>query len=121
MWQVLTQQAALAYRHMHGREMTGEGQTHETRTSEASAPWRSRITGYGTEPANQLLANPRNWRIHPKAQQEGLGEIGSGQNVLANQRYGLVIDRQARVELTLKRGESEVSVTYVELSEEDED
>ena len=40
--------------------------------AEASAPWRSRIVGSGTEEPTQLLANPRNWRTHPKAQQDAL-------------------------------------------------
>jgi len=28
--------------------------------------WRNRITGSGEEAPDQLLANPANWRIHPK-------------------------------------------------------
>jgi len=31
--------------------------------------WRNRITGHGDEAPDQLLANPRNWRIHPAGQQ----------------------------------------------------
>jgi hypothetical protein len=41
----------------------------------AAAPttgWRNRITGSGEEAPDQLLANPANWRIHPKAQQDAL-------------------------------------------------
>jgi hypothetical protein len=34
--------------------------------------WRNRITGSGQEAPDQLLANPANWRIHPKAQQDAL-------------------------------------------------
>jgi type V secretory pathway adhesin AidA len=37
------------------------------------AEWRNRIVGSGTEDPEKLLANPKNWRIHPKAQREALG------------------------------------------------
>lgn len=45
------------------------------RATVADAPpvasgWRNRIAGYGEEAPGVLLANPRNWRIHPKAQQD---------------------------------------------------
>ena len=45
------------------------------KTPAAAAPttaWRNRITGSGDEAPDQLLANPANWRIHPKAQQDAL-------------------------------------------------
>lgn len=34
--------------------------------------WRNGIVGSGEEAPDQLLANPANWRIHPKAQQDAL-------------------------------------------------
>jgi hypothetical protein len=37
-----------------------------------SPAWRNRITGIGEEAPDQLLANPGNWRVHPKAQQDAL-------------------------------------------------
>lgn len=90
----------------------------------ADKAWRSRIVGYGTEAADQLLANPKNWRIHPKAQQDALAgvldEVGWVQNILVNKRTGYVIDGHARVGLAISRGETEVPVTYVDLSEEEE-
>lgn len=67
--------------------------------------WRSRIVGTGEEAPDQLLANPRNWRIHPKAQQDALAgvlsEVGWVQNVIVNQRTGYVIDGHARVALAI--------------------
>src|ERR1035437_1948516 len=33
--------------------------------------WQNRITRYGEAAPDQLLANPRNWRTHPQAQQIG--------------------------------------------------
>lgn len=88
------------------------------------APWKNRIVGQGTEAPDQLLANPRNWRIHPKNQQAALeGEltaIGWVQQVLVNQRTGFVIDGHLRVALAISREEPLVPVLYVDLSEVEE-
>ena len=34
--------------------------------------WESRIVGEGTEAPDQILANPMNWRKHPKHQKDAL-------------------------------------------------
>ena len=85
--------------------------------------WRNRIVGHGEEDAEQLLANPQNWRIHPKAQQDALAavlsEVGWVQNVIVNQRTGFVVDGHARVALAISRGEK-VPVVYVDLDEAEE-
>jgi len=51
-----------------------------------TAGWRNRIVGSGEEAPDQLLANPANWRIHPKAQQDALAgaldQVGWVQQVL---------------------------------------
>jgi DNA modification methylase len=97
------------------------------RTRVAAAPtaaWRNRITGSGEEAPDQLLANPANWRIHPKAQQDALAgaldQVGWVQQVLVNQRSGFVVDGHARVALALTRHEPSVPVLYVDLSPEEE-
>jgi DNA methylase len=86
--------------------------------------WRSRIAGSGEEAPDQLLANPANWRIHPKAQQDALAgaldAVGWVQQVLVNRRTGFVVDGHARVALALSRGEPAVPVLYVDLSPEEE-
>ena len=85
--------------------------------------WRNRIIGHGEEDPAQLLANPRNWRIHPKAQQEALvgvlKQVGWVQDVIVNQRTGYVLDGHARVALAIAASER-VPVVYVDLSEEEE-
>lgn len=87
-------------------------------------PWKDRIVGTGSEAPDQLLANPRNWRIHPKAQQDALGSVldrvGWVSSVLVNRTTGRLVDGHLRVELALSRGEPTVPVSYVELSEEEE-
>lgn len=73
--------------------------------------------------ADQLLANPHNWRIHPKNQQDALtgvlDQVGWVQRVIVNQRTGFVVDGHARVALSISRGEK-VPVVYVDLSEQEE-
>lgn len=86
--------------------------------------WRSRIIGHGEEAPDQLLANPRNWRIHPKAQQDALAgvldEVGWVQDIIVNQRTGHVVDGHARVAIAISRDEPTVPVVYVDLSLEEE-
>src|SRR6476660_5436567 len=85
--------------------------------------WRNRIVGHGEEDAEQLLANPRNWRIHPKNQQDALigvlTEEGWVQDIIVNKRTGFVVDGHARVALAISAGER-VPVVYVDLSEQEE-
>ena len=72
---------------------------------------------------DRLLANPSNWRIHPKQQQDALGEVldrvGWVQDVIVNQRTGFVVDGHLRVAMAISRSEA-VPVVYVDLTEEEE-
>lgn len=45
-----------------------------TTSRATTSTWRNRITVSGEEAPDQLLANPANWRIHPKAQQARRGD-----------------------------------------------
>lgn len=85
--------------------------------------WQNRIVGYGEEEPDQLLANPANWRIHPKHQQEALGavldNVGWVQNVIVNRRTGFVVDGHMRVALAISKG-AKVPVTYVDLTPDEE-
>ncbi len=86
--------------------------------------WKNRIVSYGEEVPDQLLANPGNWRVHPKFQQDALGaildEVGWVQDVIVNKTTGYVVDGHLRVAMAISRGEPTVPVKYVELSEEEE-
>lgn len=86
--------------------------------------WRNRIVGQGEESPDQLLANPGNWRIHPKFQQDALSgildEVGWVQNVIVNQQTGHVVDGHLRVSLAISRGEPSIPVVYVDLTEAEE-
>jgi hypothetical protein len=85
---------------------------------------RSRIVGEGMEAPDQLLANPQNWRRHPKEQLDALegllSEVGWVQRVIVNRTTGHLVDGHARVELALRRDEPQVPVLYVDLSADEE-
>lgn len=87
--------------------------------------WKNRIVGHGEQPAISYMANPLNWRIHPKAQREALtgilSDVGWVQSVIVNRVTGNVVDGHARIEEMLKLGdETPVPFVEVELSEEEE-
>ena len=64
----------------------------------AKAPFQSRIVGEGFEAPDQLLANPLNWRRHPKNQQDALEAmlrtVGWVQRVIVNKTTGHIVDAQ---------------------------
>ena len=101
------------------------GKPSVTSSKAVSGPgWANRIVGSGTEAPEQLLANPFNYRIHPKAQQDALAgllnQVGWVQNIIVNQRTGHVIDGHLRVSLAISRSEATVPVVYVDLDEGEE-
>jgi hypothetical protein len=87
--------------------------------------WQNRIVGHGEEAPDQLLANPKNWRIHPASQQEGLAalldRVGWVQSVVVNKRTGFLVDGHLRVTLAMRRDEPTIPVVYVDLTEAEED
>jgi hypothetical protein len=89
-------------------------------------PYENRIVRSETARVGDITANPLNWRVHPKRQQDVLSdvlsEVGFVQNVVVNERTGYLLDGHLRVLLLLRDfGEdAEIPVTYVDLSEEEE-
>lgn len=87
-------------------------------------PWQCRIIGEGMENPEQLLANPHNFRVHSLEQgnalEGGLNVIGWIQRVIVNRRTGHLIDGHLRVQRSLRRGEAQIPVTYVDLDEHEE-
>jgi hypothetical protein len=85
--------------------------------------WRNRIVGHDVVPADDLLANPQNWRIHPKNQQvavEGiLDEVGWCDEVKVNKNTGFVVDGHMRAASAISKGEM-VPVAYLDLTPEEE-
>tara|TARA_R110000824_G_scaffold24304_2_gene85796 strand:- start:2918 stop:3433 length:516 start_codon:yes stop_codon:yes gene_type:complete len=86
--------------------------------------WQNKIVGSGTEAPDQLLANPFNWRVHPKAQQDVmtsiLSKVGWVQNVIVNQNTGHVVDGHMRASVAISNNEKEIPVIYVDLTEQEE-
>jgi hypothetical protein len=93
-------------------------------TPAAPGPWRSRISGYGEESPEQLLANPFNFRVHSREQEKALAgvleTVGVVQNVIVNTTTSHVLDGHLRISLAISAGQPAVPITYVELSEEEE-
>lgn len=86
--------------------------------------WRNSIVRYADEDPTQLLANPANWRVHPKEQttalRGSLNEVGWIAPVIVNETTQHVVDGHARIGEAIARGESTVPVAYVQLTEEQE-
>ena len=94
-----------------------------------------RIYRHGTESPDQLLGNPKNYRMHPKNQQEplhaSLETIGWLQDIIVNVRSGeawppgdrnveTVVDGHLRITLALRHNQPAVPVKYVDLSPDEE-
>lgn len=88
------------------------------------AEWRNRITGHGEESPENLLANPRNFRVHPKGQQDALQgvleEVGVVDEVIVNKRTGFLVNGHLRVMLAMRANQQAIPVKYVDLSEAEE-
>ena len=86
--------------------------------------YKNRIIASGLANPKELVANPRNWRVHPQHQKDVLNEVlstvGWVQEVIVNQETGLIVDGHLRVELAASKGEEKIPVKYVSLSEKEE-
>lgn len=86
--------------------------------------WKNRIIKVTEEAPDQLLANTKNWRIHPHEQQqvlEGvLNEVGFVTGVIQNDRTGAIIDGHLRCEIAISKGQKTIPVIHVDLTEAEE-
>ena len=87
-------------------------------------PWRNRITRYGEEAPDQLLAHERNYRLHPLTQQQALKgvleKVGIVQNVIVSENSGKMLDGHLRALMGISEGQATIPVTYVDVSPEEE-
>lgn len=94
------------------------------RKSEQLEPWRNAIVRYADEAPESLLANPLNWRVHPREQTQALtgslNQVGWIAPVIVNETTQHVIDGHARIGEAIARGEPTVPVAYVQLTEDQE-
>lgn len=95
---------------------------------------KNRIIGSGEEQLDQIMFNPRNWRIHPLNQQNALKgvleEVGWVEDVIINKRTGeewgkdrgveTLVDGHLRCQLAAREGAKTIPVKYVDLSPEEE-
>lgn len=93
--------------------------------TDAPQVWQNRIVGYDVADPEQLLANPKNWRIHPKVQQDALEgvleDVGWVDDIIVNVQTDTVLDGHLRVALALRNSIPEVPIKYVDLTEAEED
>jgi hypothetical protein len=89
-----------------------------------TTPWQNRIVGYRMIPVEEITANPRNFRVHPKHQQDALeatiDTTGYTVPVVNNVRTGYLLDGHLRVTLALRRGETHVPGIDVDLDPDKE-
>ena len=87
--------------------------------------YKNRIIGSGEESLDNILFNPRNWRIHPLSQQDALKgvleEVGWVQQVIINKRTGNLIDGHLRCQLAAREGNKIIPVLYVDIDEAEEE
>jgi len=86
--------------------------------------WQNRVIGSDEVSPDDLLANPFNWRIHPKYQQESvealIEDLGWLKSVIVNKQTGHIVDGHLRAMLALRNEVDTVPVEYVDLTEEEE-
>lgn len=86
--------------------------------------WEIRIIESGVEDPSQLLANPRNHRIHSAMQQQGmtgvLESIGWIDRIKVNRRTGFVLNGHMRVAVSISNNQKAVPVDYLDLTDEEE-
>jgi len=86
--------------------------------------YKNRIIGSGEESLDDILFNPRNWRIHPLSQQDALKgvleEVGWVQQVIINKRTGNLVDGHLRCQLAAREGNKTIPVLYVDIDEAEE-
>lgn len=86
--------------------------------------WRNRIVKVADVPPAELKAHPYNWRDHPQAQDDALGQsldtLGWVKRTVVNINTGHIIDGHLRVDRAVRLGEPTVPVIYVDLTENEE-
>ena len=89
-----------------------------------SKSYELRIVESKWVPITEIKKHPNNWRVHPKYQMEimdgVLDQLGWTERLMVNVNTGRLINGHMRYELAIKKGETEVPVDFVDLSEEEE-
>jgi len=78
------------------------------------AQWKKLVVGMREVNPADLLANPKNWRIHPSAQREALRgsihELGYGDPVEVQEGTDMVLDGHLRVALAIQEEQETITV-----------
>lgn len=85
---------------------------------------KDRLIELGQESPDNLLAHPKNWRLHPyhqkKALLQVLDNVGWIAPVIVNRTTGHLLDGHLRVIIAMERDEPSIPVLYVAISEMEE-
>lgn len=88
-----------------------------------TASWQNRIVSHMDVDPASLLSNPKNYRRHPKAQQDALAgviaQVGYVDPILVQAGTDVIVDGHLRVELALRDGQSTIPVDYLDLTDEE--
>jgi hypothetical protein len=90
-----------------------------------SEKWRNSIIGYDPAyPVDKLLANPNNWRVHPRLQRAALKEaiekVGLTGVIKINVRSGNMTDGHLRALAADEEGQTTLPTIFVDQSPEEE-
>lgn len=92
--------------------------------NERVGQWTKSIIGFEWMNPADVVANDKNWRLHPDLQQEAmtaaLSQIGWIAPVLLNETTGKLIDGHLRVALALANNQESIPVAILRLTEDEE-
>lgn len=97
----------------------------ETATATTEAPqWTSKIVAHSKADPNTLVANPLNWRAHPRNQQKAIDaaidDVGFWRSVTVNRNSGTIIDGHLRVARAIATQQQAIDVEWVDMTDDEE-
>lgn len=90
----------------------------------AGMGWNWRVVERGFANPRELVAHPRNYKIHSNMQTDAamgvLDSIGWIDDVKVNRRTGFIVNGHLRVTAALKAGQTSIPVSWLDLDEDEE-
>lgn len=92
---------------------------------EANNEYGGKIVKFDWVNPKDLIANPKNWRIHPEEQKkvirDSIKEFGWLKPLIVNINTGILVDGQCRLEVAIEDCMDKVPVQYNDFTEEESD
>lgn len=106
------------------RDVLAQDRDTKRKVEAVNNQWANRIIEQGEASPAALVANPRNWRVHPDnqkaAMRDVLNEVGWVTSVIVNRASGFIVDGHLRAAIAAERGELTIPVQYVDLTDDEE-